>query len=404
MLPLEHVRVVELGGGLPASYCTKLMADLGAEVIKVEDLGNPDVMRDVPPFTVTTDGSRVSGSFLYLNTSKKSLSLDLGSDESRSLLRDLVALSDLVVDSSRADDADSRWIRELLAGSGTGGLKQLVTVSISDFGRSGPYSAFLGSELVIDAMGGWIYGLGEADREPRKPPGAQGLMMAGVYAFVASIAALYQAANCGRGQVVEVSAIEAVLWSQINITTTYEYSGQVWERHGSRSAMSHPQGVYKCKDGLIGVNVLYYAEWDRFPEFIGRPELIDDERFRTPLDRAEHADELDAIINPWLQQFTRAEIYKLAQENKFPFALINNPEDLFESAQLRARDFWVTIPHPSLGDVIFPSTPFLMGGHRWGPRWAAPVLGQNNAEISDLTSVLAGNNGRIRRDDLDSKV
>ena len=381
-LPFQNLRVVELGGGVSASYCTKMMADLGAEVIKIEDRHSPDPVRNSPPFAHASDGDeRLSGSYLYLNTSKKSVALDFDSEEGRTILVRLLARSDLLVESLTPDMFDRLQMKQLIAESAVSSSSPLVATSVSAFGRTGPYSKFVGSEIVVDAMGGWIYGLGDADREPRRSPGSHGEMMTGVYAFIASIAALYQMHSTGRGQYVDVSAMESVLWAQLNITTTYEYSGDIWRRHGDRSPMSHPQGVYECKDGLIGVNVLYYAEWDRFPDFIGRPDLLDDPRFTTPLDRANNAAALDEIMNPWLKRHTRLELYTMAQENKIPFALVNSPEDLIQSKQLKAREFWTSVAHPSLGKVIMPSTPFIMGSRRWGPRSAAPSIGQHNDDI-----------------------
>lgn len=379
-LPFQNLRVVELGGGVASSYCTKMLADLGAEVIKIEDRRSPDPVRDSPPF-VHADGERLSGSFLYLNTSKKSVVLDLDSEEGRSILARLLSRSDLLVESLTPDLFERLDMKGLITEATENSSAPAVATSVSAFGRTGPYRHFVGTEIVVDAMGGWIYGLGDADREPRRSPGSHGEMMTGVYAFIASVAALYQLHATGRGQYVDVSAMESVLWAQLNITTTYEYSGNVWRRHGDRSPMSHPQGVYECKDGLIGVNVLYYAEWDRFPDFIGRPDLLDDPRFTTPLDRANNAAELDEIMTPWLKSHTRLELYTMAQENKIPFALVNSPADLVQSAQLKAREFWTSVEHSSLGHVTLPSTPFIMGSRRWGPRWAAPSIGQHNDDV-----------------------
>ena len=396
MLPLQNLRVVELGGGISASYCTKMMADLGAEVIKIEDYDRPDSVRSRPPLVTTDEGERLSGSFLYLNTSKKSVALDLDTIDGRSIAKGLILRSDLVVESLPFEDLERLGLSDVLGAAPAGSSEGLVAMSISDFGRTGPYKTFTGTEIVIDAMSGWMYGLGDADREPRRSPGSHGLIMTGIYGFIAALAALYQVQATGRGQYVDVSALESVLWAQLNITTTYEYSGSVWRRHGDRSPMSHPQGVYECKDGLIGVNVLYYAEWDRFPEFIGRPELLEDPRFTTPLDRANNAAELDAIINPWLMSYTRLELYKMAQENKLPFALVNSPRDLVDSEQLKAREFWVSVPHPSLGAVVMPSSPFKMGEDRWGPRWAAPSLGQDNDDVlGEILSPAQGSKGGI---------
>jgi len=363
------------------------MADLGADVIKIEDPTRPEELRASPPLTTAPDGEWLSGSFLYLNTSKKSVGLDSHSVEGRSLLRRIITKCDLVVESLGPERLESLGIAELIVGAGTGPHQGLVATSVSDFGWHGPYSQFLGTEIVVEALSGWMYGLGDPDREPRRTPGSHGRVMAGIFAFIASVAAVHQSRESGIGQRVEISAMEAVLWAQMNITTTYEYSGEIWRRHGDRSPMSHPQGLYECKDGLIGVNVLYYAEWDRFPEFIGRPELLEDERFTTPIKRARHAKELDAIIEPWLKSRTRAELYRLAQEKKIPFALVNSPKDLLASRQLLARDFWLRVPHPSLGEVVVPSTPFRMGDDRWGPRWPAPALGQDN---EDVIASLAG--------------
>jgi CoA:oxalate CoA-transferase len=374
---LTGLRVLEFGQGVAASYCGKLLADYGADVVKIEPLAG-DPTRHLPPFAADHVGPESSGAFIFLNANKRAMTLDLTTPSGRAIARDLAREVDILVESFPPGTLES-W------GMGYDDLYQqnpgVVLTRITPFGQSGPYRDWVGTEIVVDAMGGWMYGLGEPDREPLKPPGLQAQIIGGTFGLLGTLSAISARDLIGVGQQVDVSLMEAVLWILMNITTIYEYSKHVWRRAGGRSTMNYPQGLLPCKDGLIGVNVLYYVEWDRFCEFVGHPEWQNDHRFATPLDRAKNHAAMDEVLIPWLAQYTADELYHRAQQHKIPFGKVNNSADLFASPQLAAREYWVEQEHPVAGQVVQPGAPFKLSETPWAMRRPAPLLGQHTDQI-----------------------
>lgn len=375
---LSHLRVVDLTHHVAGPYCTKLLADFGADVLKIERPGTGDPTRASGPFADGVPDPETSGRFLYLNTNKRGITLDLKSATGRAIVTRLVRDADVLVENFRPGVMARLGLDyETLAALNP----RLVVTSISSFGQTGPYRDYRATEIVADAMGGWMYGLGVPEREPIKPPGIQAQLMAGIFGLLGTLSAVHARALVDRGQHVDVSIQEAVLWIQMNITTTYSYSGHVWKRHGGHSTMNHPQGLYQCKDGLIGVNVLYYVEWDRFAEFVGHPEWLEDPRFATPVLRAQNREAMDEVLRPWLVERTRQELFESAQRAKIPFALVNEPADLVASPQLEARGFWETVEHPVAGPVTMPGAPFKLSETPWILRRAAPRLGEHTRDV-----------------------
>jgi CoA:oxalate CoA-transferase len=375
---LSHLRVVDLTHHIAGPYCTKLLADFGADVIKIERPGAGDPARASGPFAGGTPDPEKSGRFLYLNTNKRGMTLNLKAATGREILERLVRDADVLVENFRPGVLPGLGLDyETLAAINP----RLVVTSISNFGQTGPYRDYRATEIVADAMGGWMYGLGVPEREPIKPPGVQAQLVAGIFGLLGTLSAVHARALTDRGQHVDVSIQEAVLWIQMNITTTYSYSGGIWKRHGGQSAMNHPQGLFECKDGIIGVNVLYYVEWDRFAEFVGHPEWLQDPRFATPVLRAQNREAMDEILKPWLRERTRQELFESAQRAKIPFALVNEPADLVASPQLQARGFWENVDHPVAGAVTMPGAPFKLSETPWTLRRPAPRLSEHTAEV-----------------------
>ena len=389
---LSHLRVVDLTHHIAGPYCTKLLADFGADVLKIERPGAGDPTRASGPFAGDTPDPEKSGRFLYFNTNKRGMTLNLKTATGREILERLVRDADILVENFRPGVLPSLGLDyETLAIINP----RLVVTSISNFGQTGPYRDYRATEIVADAMGGWMYGLGVPEREPIKPPGVQAQLVAGVFGLLGTLSAVHARALTDRGQHVDVSIQEAVLWIQMNITTTYSYSGGIWKRHGGHSTMNHPQGLFECKDGIIGVNVLYYVEWDRFAEFVGHPEWLQDPRFATPVLRAQNRAAMDEILKPWLLERTRQELFESAQRAKIPFALVNEPADLVASPQLQARGFWENVEHPVAGTVTMPGAPFKLSETPWTLRRPAPRLGEHAEEV--LVDQLGYTNDEVLR-------
>lgn len=375
--PLAGVRVLELAATPAAAYCGRLLADHGAEVVKVEPPGG-DATRRLPPFVDGRVDGDASGTHQFLNANKSSLCLDLETPTGRALLRRLAGGCDLIVEDHPVG-ALAAW------GIGFETLSadrpDITLVSITPFGQYGPAAHTPATDLTVEALGGWVYAMGDPDREPLRPPGFQASLLGGVWGAITGLATLLDARDSGVGDHVDVSLLEIVISFQMNVTTTFEYSGALSPRRGGASNVNFPQGIFPCKDGLVGINVMYYVEWERFCTFMGRLDWYEDPRLATPLLRAENRELIEETLLPWLMERTAEEIYSTGQEAKLPFARVNAPADLLASEQLAARGYWRTIETPNAGELTLPGPPFQLGAGTWLLRTPAPSAGDDGAAI-----------------------
>jgi CoA:oxalate CoA-transferase len=380
---LAGVKVLDLTWHIAGPYCTKLLADYGANVIKVERPGKGDPTRAMGPFFKDDPDQEKSGFFLHLNTNKKGITLNLKSATGRKILTQLAADSDILVESFRPHvmpglGLDYQTLEKV--------NPRLVMVSVSSFGQTGPYRDFKASEIVEYAMGGEMYSTGIAGREPLKLGGNVIQYQAGTVAAVATMGALYSAEDQGTGQHVDVSIMETQVGSadrRIMYILSYIMAGVITTRwpppREAIRMLIMPQGVYPCKDGFV--NTLSLPQWwPRYIEALGMPELKDDPRFQN-IYSAEAGMEFDAIWYSWLADHTKEELFEIFLKSKIASAPINSPEDLLKYTQLKARGYFVEVDHPETGKVTYPGAPFKMSETPWKIRWPAPLLGQHNEEI-----------------------
>jgi CoA:oxalate CoA-transferase len=380
---LSGVKVLDLTWHIAGPYCTKLLADYGADVIKVERPGKGDPLRAIGPFFKDDPHPEKSGPFLHLNTNKKGITLNLKSATGKKILKQLVANSDILVESFSPHvmpslGMDYQTLEKV--------NPRLVMVSVSSFGQTGPYRDFKASEIVEYAMGGEMYSTGIAGREPLKLGGNVIQYQAGTVAAVATMGALYTAEDQGTGQQVDVSIMETQACSadrRIMYILSYIMAGVITTRwpppREAVRMLIMPQGVYPCADGFV--NTLSLPQWwPRYIEALGMPELKDDPRFQN-IYSAEAGMEFDAIWYSWLADHTKEELFEIFLKSKIASAPVNSPEDLLNNAQLKAREYFVEVDHPETGKVTYPGAPFKMSEASWKIRQPAPLLGQHNEEI-----------------------
>jgi len=380
---LSDVKVLDLTWHIAGPYCTKLLADYGAEVIKVEKPGEGDPTRRMAPFFKDDPHPEKSGLFLHLNTNKKGITLDLKSAKGKKIIKELVSNVDILVESF-----SPRVMPSLGLDYHT--LKQinpkLVMVSISNFGQSGPYRDFKASEIVEYAMGGEMYSTGIADREPLKLGGNVTQYQAGTVAAVATMGALFAAEFQESGQHVDVSIMETQAGGGDRrpfYLLGYASAGAITTRwpppRESVRMVILPQGVYPCKDGFI--NTLSLPQWwPRYLEAMEMPELKDDPRFQN-IFSIEAGLEFDAIWYSWLADHTKKELFEKFLKVNIASAPLNSPEDVVNNPHLNARGFFVEIDHPETGKVAYPGAPFKMTEATWQVRRPAPLLGEHNKEV-----------------------
>lgn len=380
---LSDVKVLDLTHYVAGPYCTKLLADYGADVIKVERPGVGDGARRYGPFYHDEPHPEGSALFLHLNTNKKSLTLNLKSALGRKIVLELAKRSDVVVEAFAP-----RTMPALGLGYET--LRQanpkLIMTSISNFGQSGPYRDFKGSELVLFGIGGDLARTGVPDREPVKLVSHAAQFMTGMVAASATMGALMGQRVHGLAQQVDISMVQV----QANGTErrrpyalSYQYDKLLKGREYASAASGYPGGCYPCKDGYfqIGGGVRY---WPRVVRMMGSPPGLLDPKWTAPLaqDSPELKEEfLNNFFYPWLAEHTMMECWEASQVEGMFTAPLATVSDLLKDPHLAARQYWEEIDHPQTGKATYPGVPFRMGETPAAPRRPAPLLGQHNAEV-----------------------
>ncbi len=374
---LEGVRVVDLTHYISGPYCTRLMGTMGADVVKVERPRSGDPARQMGPFPPSRVGDwESSATFMYLNCSKKSITLDLKSGPGREILLRLVESADILVENFAPRVLPSLGLEyETLASRNPA----LVMTSISNFGQTGPYRDWKAVELNLYALGGLMNITGEPDQPPLREGAPLAQLGAGQNAFVASMIALHHAESTGVGQWIDISIAEYTTNILENAMMQYSYSGREFERAGNRGYGRAAWGIYPCRDGHVGVIAGPDHRWPAVAEIMEREELSD-ERFRSRLGRLSNADEVDALMLPWLLDHDKVDIFRMGQERGLGFAYVATLQDILEMDQLDARDYYLNLDHPVGGAYQYPGPPARPSEDTWEFR-RAPLLGEHNREV-----------------------
>ena len=373
---LSGVKVLELAQGIAGPYAGNLMAGLGAEVIKVEPFEG-DCTRRMGPFPKDKPDPEKSGLFLYLNMGKKSITLDLATNAARELLRSLVKDVDVILESFPPGHLDSMALGyEEMERINQG----LVMVSITGFGQTGPYKDYVATDIVTNAVSGFMVTMGDAEREPMNIGGGMPQYHVGSQAFSAAVIALYNREVTGQGQHVDISAMEAMTAASENSLAGWPYNHQIERRSGNIGRFG-AHGIFPCKDGFVNIDIVIgdFSSFETLAELVGSDELKDP-AFADPNYRIQQAEQINDVVRPWIEKRTKSEIYHMGQRHRLPFGYVADVRDLVESKQLREREFFVDVCHPKAGWLTYPGAPFKMTETPWQPR-RAPLLGEHNAEV-----------------------
>ncbi len=377
---LADLKVVELGEMASAPYASKLLADMGAEVIKIETPRIGDRARTRGPFPGDQPHPEKSGMFLYLNTNKLGVTLDVSKPEGFELLEKLVAQADVFVHNVNPPDMERvglSWerLRKL--------NRRLIMTSVLPFGLSGPHRNYRAENLTVWCAGGVCYLNGGGPEHPELPPlktfGQQAGYQGGVHAAVATMAAVLATMRDGEGQHVEVSSQESVA-AELEMTFEYwPYIGMIASRLGIKPLQ--PIESMECKDGWIYLCCIEEHQWRGFVEIMGNPDWANEEIFDDRLKRAANWDALKVFLQEWVSQQTVLDLYRKAQAKRVPFAPVSTMGDLLNSEHLQARGFFVEIAQPVAGTHKYPGAPLKYERTPWEIRRPAPTLGQHNQEI-----------------------
>ncbi len=376
---LDGLTVLDLTAHIAGPYATKVLADLGAQVIKVERPGG-DPARSLGPFLNDEPGPDRSATFQFLNTNKQSIVIDLENPAGRDVLRQLMRGAGLVVSSFSPAVAERLGVTPPeLDREGN-----LPFVWLTSFGRTGPYRDYRLSETTLFAMGGEMFSHGLADREPLKYGGTAALMQCGAMAAIAALGAVHAKELHGIGQVVDVPLFDVQINSvdrRSSAILAYRFSGRVQVR-ATGSTIGVAGGIYPVADGFVEATASFGDYWQRFVEMIGDDRLREP-RWLQPATQADPAakEEADGIIYPWMLSHTRQEIWARARHARAMVAPLFTARDLFEDPVLRERGLWAEIEHATLGRLPMLGRPYVLEKTPWRIRRAAPMLGEHTDAI-----------------------
>ena len=389
--PLTGIRIIALEQYMAGPYCTMLLADAGAEVIKIERPGSGDPRRSIPPFA-EKDGTRKAGGFMAYNRNKKSFCLNVQSDEGKTIYLDLVKSADVVVENLRPGSTDK-------LGIGYKDLKvinpKLIYAAISGFGRlegyKGPDSDRPAFDIVAEAMSGIMHLVGFEDKPPSWTIYGMADVYTGLCTSYAITQALFQREKTGKGQFVDSAMLDAMISLNERMVMLYTMTGE--EPHRGRLKHLYPRGAFKCKNGYLAMNVPDDLVWARLCKSMERDDLIDDVKSNTGTARAANGDFLGPIIEEWLSKKTRDEAEKILNKNGVPVGSVYTAKDIFESEQVKARRSLIDIEDPDVGTYQFARGPVMLSNAPEIETNPAPDLGQHTHEI--LSSILGYSDEQI---------
>jgi crotonobetainyl-CoA:carnitine CoA-transferase CaiB-like acyl-CoA transferase len=382
---LGHIRVLDLSRVLAGPWCSQNLADLGADVIKIERPGSGDDTRAWgPPYARDADGQDTTEAAYYLaaNRGKRSVTMDIASAEGQALLRELVLHCDVVLENYKVGQLK----RYGLDYDSLKAIKpDLVYCSVTGFGQDGPYAHRAGYDFLIQGMGGLMSVTGERDDLPGGGPQKAGValtdLMTGMYATIAILAALTHRDRSGEGQYIDMALLDVQVAMLANMGSNYLNSGKPPKRWGNAHPNIVPYQTFPCADGYIIVATGNDGQYQKFVEVGGRSELAFDERYATNPQRVKNRDELVPLLAAMVLARPRDFWIEKLEAVGVPCGPINNLDDVYKNPQVLARELVTEVPHPTAGKVKLVRSPMKMSGSPTGNAVAPPLLGQHTTEI-----------------------
>jgi len=377
---LSDIKVIEYSSFITGPYCTKLLGDLGAQVIKIEEPGVGDTARKHGPFPGNLPHPERSGLFLYLNTNKLGVTLDVENPRGAKIFRALVEDADILVENH------SPGVMSQL-GLDYGDLKKinprLVVTSITPFGQSGTYRDHRGHDLNLWHMGGMGYITREAIPgtgfgPPVKPGGRLADFTTGLTSAVATLCALFSCGMTGRGQWVDVSGLESIAALPHAPVAFPQLEGRI---AGRGPSPLYPGGIMSCSDGDILVGFPEEVQWQRFFELMGNPDWTEGDWWKDMQALIDNSEFLTSQVGEWLKQRPREEVLEEGKAKHIPMAALNSAEDVVRDKQFAEREFFVEVTHPETGAVEYPSAGYRFSRTPWRVCRPAPLLGEHNRDV-----------------------
>lgn len=385
MQPLQNIRVLDLSRVLAGPYCTMVLGDLGAEVIKVEGPEGDETRGWGPPFT-----GGESAYYLCVNRNKRSMVLDLKTEAGRDILCELAQKSDVLVENFRPGtlkkfNLDFETLHEI--------NPRLIFCSISGFGQTGPLKDMPGYDFMIQAMGGIMSITGEPDGEPVKVGVAAADLFAGQNAVIAILAALQARELTGVGQYLDIALFDSQLGWLANVASNFLISGKLPKRYGNAHANIVPYQSFQADDGWLVVAVGNDRQFESFCRVINKPELSADERFSKNAGRVQNREILIPLLKPIFKEKTVGEWLSLIGD-QFPCGPINDFGQVFSMSHVKEREMLIEMEHPTIGALPLVASPLKMSGTPVSYRLPPPLMGQHTKEV--LEEVLDFTDDKIK--------
>lgn len=376
---LQGLKVVDLTSALNGPFCTMMLADYGADVIKIEPVSG-EQCREWGPID---EKSGESGFYCYVNRNKKGVTLNLKSEKGLQMFYELVKDADILVENYKGGvtkklGIDYESVKKInptiIYGSGSG------------FGQYGPMTHRPCYDIVAQSMGGMVYLTGFKDTNPVKVGPSVADHVAGIYLTVGVLMALYNREKTGQGQLVDVSMIDTIFSLLENAIVNYTVGGFIPERNGNVDPSISPFDIYECKDGFVALGVGNDRLFEKFCSTIGHEELLDDPRYKTNVLRCEnYIPDLQNLIRGWCKGYTKKEIENTMDESGIPCGPVLNVKEAIEHPHIQAREMMVHCEHPTAGDQYFQGCVIKLSETPGSVETPSPLLGQHNAEVFGLT-------------------
>jgi len=382
---LSHIRVLDLSRVLAGPWCTQNLADLGADVLKIERPGTGDETRHWgPPFVKDEKGVNTTETayFICINRNKRSITVDISKPEGQTIIRELVLQSDVVVENYKVGDLAKYGLDYA---SLTQIKPDLVYCSITGFGQNGPYAQRPGYDYIVQGMGGFMSITGEADNKPGGGPQKAGVgtadLFTGMYATTAILAALVHRERTGEGQYIDMALLDTQVAVMANVSSNYLCSDEIPQRWGNASPIIVPYQTFPTSDGWVIIAVGNDSQFRQFVTAGGQEQLADDALYSKNPQRVLNREQLIPLLETMTRRKTKAQWLGLLEEAGVPCGPINNIKEVFENEQVKARGLQFDMPHPTTGSMKLVASPMRMSKTPVEINLAPPTLGQHTEEI-----------------------
>lgn len=375
--PLSKVKVLDMSRYIAGPFCSMLLGDMGADVIKVEKRSVGEDSRELLPF-VDNNPNKVSLYYAQYNKNKRSITVDFRNPKGIELIKKLIKKVDVLVENFRPGTLEKMGLsKEVLQEINPG----LIVSSISGFGQDGPYKDRAAFDCIGQAMGGLMGVTGMQEGEPLLTGTWIGDFTTGLYSAFGIVAALYHKEKTGEGQFLDLSLVECVTSLLATAVPLYASTGEIQKRRGNRDSVTGPANAFKTNDGWIYLHAGTDPLFKRLTKLMGMTELNEDQRFKTVGERMKNIEEIESIVQEWIKQYDTAKAEERLNAAGIPAGTISTVKDIFNNPQLKHREAFVKMNYPGSDEITVSGITVKMSKTPGKVRRRPPMLGEHNYEV-----------------------